>query len=355
MKKKVLSVLKFGVFLAIGGLLLWLAVRGQDFTQLRKNISEAAIIWVVLSAVLGLISHVSRAVRWKLLIQPLGFKTRLPNVFMAVMSGYLANLAFPRLGEVSKCAVLKKYEGVPINKLLGTMIIERAMDILLLAAMTILLFILEFDLIADLLLGMVSTKVDNSDPSSASMWWVVALVGGVILLAIVAWRLIRKTAFGLKLSNLFEGFKEGLKTIGQLEHKWWFIFHSIAIWVLYYAMSYVVLFAFDATAHLGLVAGLAVLVMGSLGMIAPVQGGIGAYHFMAKETLMVYGIAEASALAFAFVIHGGQTIMVLTAGFISVILLPVYNRNNGSPLTDTAENFSDQTTPTKDSYVAPEK
>lgn len=340
MKKKIISTLKFALFLAIGGFLLWLAVRGQDFEQLKENIAEAKIFWVVLSALLGLASHYSRAIRWNLLIQPLGYRPRTANTFMAVMSGYFANLAFPRLGEVSKCAVLKRYEGVPINKLLGTMIVERAMDLLYLLLFTIALFIVEFDLVMDLLLGMFSEKMADS-ASSDSMWlWLAIIVVVGTALAFFVWRLIRHTAFGIKLANLVAGFAEGLKTVGQLENKWLFLFHSTLIWVLYFIMSYVVLLAFDATAHLGLMAGLAVFVFGSFGMVAPVQGGIGAYHFMAKEALKVYSVPETNALAFAFVIHGGQTIMVILAGFISVVLLPIYNRNrtHESPVSPTAED-----------------
>jgi len=328
LKKKFLSSLKFIVFTAIGGFLLWLAVRGQDFNQLRDSIADAKIFWVVLSALLGLASHYSRAIRWNLLIQPLGYRPRIANTFMAVMSGYFANLAFPRLGEVSKCAVLKRYEGVPINKLLGTMIVERAFDLISLLLFTLVLFIAEFDLVVDLLLGMFSDKVSDKATSGLFWLWIGLAVVGAIAMAWFIWRMIRNTGFGIKLANLLAGFVEGLKTVSQLKNKWLFMFHSVLIWVLYYIMSYVVLLAFDATEHLGLVAGLAVFVFGSFGMVAPVQGGIGAYHFMAKEALKVYQVPETNALAFAFVIHGGQTIMVLLAGFISVILLPIYNRNH---------------------------
>lgn len=328
--------------MAIGGFLLWLAVRGQDFDQLRNNIAEAKIFWVALSALLGLLSHYSRAIRWNLLIHPLGYRPRIANTFMAVMSGYFANLAFPRLGEVSKCAVLKRYEGVPINKLLGTMIIERAVDLLSLLLFTLILFIVEFDLVVDLLLGLFSDKVADSASSSWFWLWIGLALIGTAALAFTAWRLIRHTHFGVKLVNLIAGFIEGLKTVGQLKNKWLFLFHSLLIWVLYYIMSYVVLLAFDATAHLGLVAGLAVFVFGSFGMVAPVQGGIGAYHFMAKEALKVYQVPETNALAFAFVIHGGQTLMVLLAGFISVILLPIYNRNRTYASSDTPEGKNTQ-------------
>lgn len=347
MKKKILSSVKFFIFLAIGGFLLWLAVRGQDFDVLRENIAEAKIFWVVLSALLGLASHYSRAIRWNLLIQPLGYRPRIANTFMAVMSGYFANLAFPRLGEVSKCAVLKRYEDVPINKLLGTMIVERAVDLISLLIFTLTLFIVEFDLVIDLLLGLFSDKVANGATSGWFWVWILVALVGLAIVALIVWRAIRNTAFGIKLANLIAGFIEGLKTVGQLENKGLFVFHSVLIWVLYYAMSYVVLLAFDATSHLGLVAGLAVFVFGSFGMVAPVQGGIGAYHFMAKEALKVYQIPESNALAFAFVIHGGQTIMVLIAGFISVILLPIYNRNRSHAAPDTNQ-IEDPESPTTD-------
>lgn len=315
------------LFLALGGLLLWLAISGQDFSQVLTAMQGAELWWIAASVLLGIVSHVSRAVRWNILIHPLGYRPKLHNTFMAVMIGYFANLAFPRLGEVSKCVALKRYEGVPVNKLLGTMIVERAMDLVALLAVTGLLLLLQFSVLSqffnDYLLQPLTEKLQASSNSLLLL-----ALGGVafLIVAVAVGRYLLRRGFGHKIKELMAGFVEGLKSVGNMQDKWWFLFHSVLIWVLYYLMTYAALLALGATAHLGLMAGLAVFVFGSFGMVAPVQGGIGAYHYMAKETLKIYGVPEAEALAFAFLIHSAQTLMIIVVGFASVIGLPLLNQ-----------------------------
>lgn len=337
MKKKLLSALKFALFLAIGGFLLWLVLRGQDIDEIRSAIKEANFWWIGLSVLLGVISHLSRSIRWNLLILPLGYSPKLHNTFMAVMIGYFANLAFPRLGEVSKCVILKRYEEVPVNKLLGTMIVERASDLIALLFFLALTLILEFGLLSQFFMDNIVAGFQEKISSSSNT----LLIGaGILVLAviggIIAWRLFRRSKLAYRLKDLVAGFVEGLKSIGKMKNKWYFIFHSVLIWVLYYLMTYTALFAFTDLAHLGSIAALAVFVFGSLGMVAPVQGGIGAFHFMTIATLALYSIDESTSRAFAFLIHGAQTFMIIILGFFSLILLPIVNRKKIHATADLA-------------------
>ena len=341
MKTKILTFLKFSLFLAFGGLLLWLAVAGQDIEQVKTSLKEANYSWVALSIVLGLLSHISRAIRWNMLITPLGYQPKLYNTFFAVMIGYFANLAIPRLGEVTKCGVLKKYENIPVNRLLGTMIVERSVDLITLILILVLVVITQFELLNQLFMDLIFQPL--SEKVANNFIWMIVIIGSLLLpvvLIFVFIARIRKTAIYMKVTDLLIGMWEGIKSIKQMENKFLFLFHSVLIWGLYFLMAYVCFFAMEATDHLGLMAGLSVLAFGSIGMVAPVQGGIGAYHLMVRETLKLYGIAEAAAVSFAFLIHGAQTFILILFGFISLILLPILNKKTDETVevgVDTAE------------------
>ena len=291
--------------------------------------------WIGLTLIIGLASHISRAIRWRMLIIPLGYRPKLLNTFMAVMVGYFANLAFPRLGEVTKCGILKQYEGIPINRLLGTMIVERAVDLLCLLLCLVLVVALEFNLLSDFFLDWIFYPLAGKVMDS-QMGLVIAgavFVGLVILFFVLRPR-FRHSGFYIKLRDLAYGVLEGARTIGRMKNKGAFIFHSVLIWGLYFLMSYVALFAFTGTESLGATAALAVFVFGSFGMVAPVQGGIGAYHLMASKTLELFQVTQIDALAYAFVMHGGQTFLLIVVGFLSLIILPVLNKPAAKPVPE---------------------
>jgi uncharacterized protein (TIRG00374 family) len=327
LKKKLTSFLQFTAFIAAAGILLWLAFRNQDVDKLRESLNNANYWWILLSLVLGLISHVSRAIRWNMLIKPLGFSPRLINTFFAVMVGYFANLAFPRLGEVTKCGILRKYEDVPINKLLGTMIIERAADLVSLTILLIAVFIFEFALLKSYFLEQIAFPLQRGLSSNITTL-IVAIIAGVLIVAgsVMLFKRFRHLPIFIKLRELIIGFVEGLKTIKSLNNFWTFLFHSLFIWLLYYSMTYVAFFAFGETEHLGLMAGLVVFVFGSIGMVMPLPGGLGSYHILVQNTLMLYNIGRAPAIAFATLVHAGQTFGIIILGFLSLLLLPIVNR-----------------------------
>jgi uncharacterized protein (TIRG00374 family) len=279
--------------------------------------------WIVVSLFLGLISHISRTIRWNLIIEPLGHKPRTLNTFLAVMVGYLMNMALPRMGEISRCGVLSRYEKISFTKLVGTVVLERLVDVVMLLIFLLIVIITQF--------GQVLKFLSNNPGVKEKLDKVIfspILLGAMVLFLLILWlsrHKIQKSSAMQKIMGLVNKFIEGFRSIGKIKKKGAFIFHSFLIWFLYYLMTYCVFFSFGFTSHLSPLAGLTVFVLGSFGMVAPVQGGIGAWHFMVIEGLALYGIAKDNATVYALVAHGSMTLLVIVLGLISMLVLPFVN------------------------------
>lgn len=322
---KILKTLKFLAFLALGILLFWLVYKDQDVDRLKSILkNDVNYWWVLLSLFLGLLSHISRTMRWNLMIEPLGKKPHTLNTFLAVMVGYLMNLVFPRMGEISRCGVLARYEKMSFTQLIGTVVVERIIDVIMLLLLTLLVVVGQF--------GQVIQFLDNNPEVNKQLNqlthspWSVAVVGLVIVLMAFFWKRMMRTAALGKIRNVLKNFAAGLKSLLHMKQKWEFIFHSVFIWLMYYLMLYVIFLAFDFTSHLPAIAGLTAFVLGSYGMVAPVQGGIGAWHFMVVQALLVYGIDKSDGMVFALVAHTSMTAMMILLGLISLLILPFINR-----------------------------
>ena len=262
---------------------------------------------------------------------------------MAVLIGYLANLALPRLGEVSRCGVLTQYEKIPFNKSFGTVITERAIDML---AFVALFFLMIFTMSAKLsayvhqkIYAPLQEKLNISEALGNNIVWILA---GIILLFAVLFLVYRKkvssTGLYLKVSKLLQGFLSGMKSLLKIKQPILFILYTALIWLLYLLMAYVVFFSLEETSSLSLEAGLAVLVFGSVGIMI-VQGGIGIYPAIVAETLLLFSITSTTGYAMGWLIWSSQTIMILIAGVFSLLLLNTYNaKGNGNNRTDTAKN-----------------
>jgi len=328
---------KFLFFLGIGIFLFWWAYRDQDSQRIFEALKNADYSWLGISAVLSLLSHYSRALRWKILIKPLGFKPRTSNTFFAVMVMYLANLAFPRLGEVSRCGILHKYEKVPFTKLLGTVFIERIVDFLMLIMLTIVVLATQYGVIFNFI--STNPEVEARLQSVFSLKFISIFTISSIIIFLVFYYFIRQkvrqTSVYKKTKSFVFHFVEGIKTILKLEQLGAFIFHTLFIYVLYFLMIYICFFAFEFTHNLSFLASLSVFVISSYGMVAPVNGGIGAWHMMAINTLFIYGVAkEPDGSAFAFAVHGLMTLLLIITGFISLVALPLINKKNIRPISN---------------------
>ena len=327
MKNIVLKILKFLAFFSLGAFIFWLIYKDQDIERIKSVLkNDVNYFWVVVSLFIGLLSHISRTIRWGLMIEPIGNKPKFMNTFLAVMVGYLMNLAFPRMGEISRCGVLARYEKLSFTKLLGTVVAERAVDVLSLLILLLVVIILQFGKV----LGFVKNNPEIEEKLIAIFSSPVLLIGlAAMLVSLFVFRkAFKHTAIYAKIVGVLNNLKEGFISIASIKRKFWFYFHSAFIWFLYYLMLYVNFFAFDFTKILNPLAGLTTFVMASFGMVAPVQGGIGAWHFMAKEALALYGVSNENGIIFAFVAHSSMTLILIVVGIISLLALPFINRRN---------------------------
>lgn len=245
-----------------------------------------------------------------------------------MMIGYFANLAIPRMGELTRCGVVSKYEKVPFSKLLGTVVTERVFDMVMLLLLTLIVVVTQFKQVGIFLDNNEDIKQKLIGMFSSPVTWGVL---GVLVLGLIAfiW-FLRKGTFFTRLHHFLTGVKEGLLTVKDVDHKWLFIGHTVFIWLMYYLMLYVCFFCFKFTSGLGPMVGLTVFVLSSYGMVAPVQGGVGAWHFMVIAALMIYlphteGV-ESMTKTFALLTHGTMTLLYIVVGVICLLILPIYNR-----------------------------
>lgn len=323
--------LKFICFLAIGLGLVWLVT--HNLTEKEKNdiiaSFEHANYWLVIPVIfVGIASHWYRAVRWKLLMEPLGYHPSTLNTFFAVMVGYLANLAVPRLGEVTRCGIVARYEKIPVDKLVGTMIAERAVDLLLLILLMVVTVLIQIDIVGVFFTDHIWVPLQNKlGAAGGSRAWILAgIVIVLVFLGIIVFRLISRSKIGIVIRALAKGVWEGILSIGKMEKKGWFIFYSLLIWVLYFTMMYIGFYCMEETSNLGIKAALAVLGFGSIGMIVT-QGGIGAYQILVQQTLVLYGVEATTGYAFGWIVWLAQTLLVIIVGLGSLIALPLINRD----------------------------
>lgn len=343
MKKTISSVLKYILFLGLGVLLLVLAFKDIKVAEIWSALKGANYFWFALTIVLGIFSHVFRALRWNQLIQQMQYKTSFYTSFYAVMIGYLANLAVPRLGEVSKCVVLSKKENIPVNALFGTIIAERVFDVIVLAIMLLGVTLFQLDEIGSFLQRIIiQPMMGDIETSLTSVAIAIGAAAAFIVILYLLWRKMhhkwQHNSLYKKIVDFLGGLGDGLQTIWRVENKAYFFFNTFMIWLMYLLMCMMPFYAFNETAHLGLIEGLTTLSIGSLGIVAPVPGGIGAYHFIVTELFtQLYGFARTVALTYATASHALQTIMIIVVGGISYALLLINKRpalNENTPTKD---------------------
>lgn len=332
MNKKVLSILQYLLFLGLSIFLVWWSVRKitdkgwQDIKEAFRNANYLLIIPVMITL---LLSHYSRSLRWKILIEPLGYTPRTFNIYMAVLIGYMANLAVPRLGEVLKCTILARYEKVPADKLVGTIVAERAFDVVCLILVILITFFTQADLIGgyinETLNKIVESKTSSLSTTKIIILFAILLLG--IAAVIVAFKKFSHVRFIQKIKTIFEGIWHGITSVRYLKNKGWFIFHTIFIWSMYLLSVQIGFFAMRETSVYGIPNALSVLTMGSLAMVVPAPGGgIGVYAWFVQNTMLIYGLKESMGFAFGQLMWSVQFFFALLSGFIALSLLPYFNK-----------------------------
>lgn len=319
--------MKFIGFLAVGILLLWLAFKNVNFNELRATLKEADYSWLLLSIFFGLLAFVSRARRWVLLINPLGYRPSTRNSFYALMTGYLANIALPRVGEITRCVALGKKEKIPVDQLIGTVVVERTIDFFSLLLIMIYLILTSGEQINIFLKESILLPIQDKFISLFGvvwiLWAVLLFICFVLFFLLVRYRKhLRKIRFFAKMFDLSKGIINGLKTITNLERKWEFFFHTLFIWLNYAIMTWVVVFSLESTSHLTFTDSIFLLVIGGLAMSAPVQSGFGAFHYIiSRGLLFVKDIPLEDGLVYALLTHESQLIFVAIVGTISFFII----------------------------------
>lgn len=328
--KALIPILKYILLLTIGAILLWLAFRGQDLSKIAYQLKTANYTWVAMSIAVSLIAHYIRALRWKMLIKPLGHQPTNTNTFHAVMIGYLANLAVPRMGEVSRCGVLTKTDKIPMQSLVGTVIIERIIDVLFLLGILLLSILIEYTIIKDFLFeNIVNPFLEKFQSAQSTIIFLVAIISVLIIFVLLIKMYHQKlldNKFYAKVWGILLGFKDGIFSVVKMEKKGLFIVYSALIWLMYILSTWLCFFAIEPTAHLTFSSSIFIMAVGGIGMSAPVQGGIGAYEAAIQLALLVYGINAADGLSYATLNHSSQILSILVVGSISLLFIFINNR-----------------------------
>lgn len=344
MKKITLVLVQYLFFAALAAFFVWLSLKGMDaqkWAQLRDALDRANY-WLLIP-ILGLLllSHWLRALRWRQLIEPMGYHPRKVNMFLGVMIGYFVNLGAPRLGEVLKCTILARYEKVPADKLVGTIVAERAFDVICLLTVFGLTFLFQFDVIHSLTADKMNALIQGANGRTSYIKIGILLAGLLVVLLVARFLLRRFGHISLvqKVRAVVVNIWHGLTSVRALKNKPLFFFYTIGIWILYLLSTWFGFFAISTTRHLSLIDALSVLAMGSIGMIVS-PGGIGAYALLVEKTVSFYNIpAQPDGQALGWLLWFGQTLSFVLFGVASFILLPRINKKKYEVTADhTAKN-----------------
>jgi uncharacterized protein (TIRG00374 family) len=324
-KSVIVKYLKIVLPLGLGVFLIYWMFRNMtsdEYKSMIESFVSANYWWILLSMVLGLFSHISRAWRWKYMLNALGHNPKFKNSFFSVMIGYMVNLLVPRLGEISRVAYFSKYEKISFDKTLGTVIAERIADFILLISIMGITLVMQYDIIVENLGESMAFKILTNP-----LW----LVVGIVALIVLAWLGFKilglsNNKFIVKIRGFMEGIREGVLTIARMDKKIAFILHTIFIWVMYIAMFYVCFYCMDGLENVPFSGKLAGFVVGAMS-IAATNGGLGAYPYFIAKVLVVYGVTEGVGSAFGWAVWTSQTAMLLFAGLISILLINLLNKN----------------------------
>ena len=319
MNKNLVKILKIILPLLLGVFLVWYSLNTatpEEREELWQNILNANPWFLLLSMVLGGLSHLSRAYRWKFMLEPMGYKPRLLNSFMAVMAGYLANFGIPRSGEVLRAASLSSYEKIPFEKAFGTIISERIADVVIMLSITAFTLLLQTEYLL--------TYFSNNNINPLTSF---GLLIALLLLGIVVLQFIKRSqlSFLVRIKKMARGLLEGMRSIFKMEQKWAFILHTLFIWIMYILMFYVIIFAVPGMEKVSFSVVMATFVVGSFAVSAT-NGGIGVYPVAIGAILVVFGISKQTGEAFGWITWSTQTLLVLILGGLSFIFLPIFNR-----------------------------
>ncbi len=335
MNKNISSLLKIAVSVGIAALLLFLVFRNIEWDDFWQKAQEVNYFWVLASIALSVVAYVARAYRWNILLKPLGYNLKTSRTTLAVLIGYLANVALPRLGEITRCGVLNRNDNVPIPVALGTVVAERIVDVVTLFVLIIISLSIEYERLTQFLIDAFA-YLDLPQ-------WAIVLIIIVGVLGLIGLVLLIKYQSRLegKVSRIIQGFMNGILSLKDIKNPIGFFASTIIIWVVYFFMSYIIVFSLPETSHLGLGAGLMLLITGGIALSLPVQSGFGTYHGMIAGMLLLYSIEESTGIFLATLLHTSQLIAIALFGtvaiFLSFLLRRKSSRQNGSKIVKTQD------------------
>lgn len=314
MSKGIISFLKVAISIGLAAVLLFLVFRNVEWVDFWEKSKTVDYTWVIVSIFLSIVAYSARAYRWNILLEPMGYKLKTSRTTLAVLIGYLANLALPRLGEITRCGVLNRNDNVRVSTALGSVVTERIMDML------VLLLLIGFSLISEsgrLLTFLKTAYKDLNIPSYVP--YIVVGVGVVGILALVLFVRNQDKLKG-KLAFLLKEFVAGFLSLRHISRPFGFIVSTVLLWVVYYLMSYIIIFSLPETAHLDFSAGLMLLITGGIALSLPVQSGFGTYHGMIAGMLLLYGIDQNTGIFLATLLHTSQIVAVALFGTIALFI-----------------------------------
>ncbi|WP_406824944.1 lysylphosphatidylglycerol synthase transmembrane domain-containing protein [Pedobacter sp. KACC 23697] len=313
------TALKFIILFLIGIGVLYLAFRGQNLEKIWQEIKTANYFWVVISAIAVLIAHVLRALRWQMLYHSIHYNVSFWQAYHAVMIGYLANLALPRFGEIGRCSVVHKAAKVPMFASIGTVITERLFDVVMLLLTSLAMLIFQYEIVADFLYQTIYLNLAKK-VSMVNYWWLVGL-GVVFLLLAVSVVYFLRQKFNKKFLRIFVNLRQGFGSYSKLKQKGLFLTYTLGIWFFYLLSVYFAFSSIQATSELHFNAAFTAIVFSGFAMAAPVQGGIGVFHWMVAQSLVLYGISFKDGLAYSTIIHSSQVLLILLLGSLSLFFI----------------------------------
>lgn len=332
MKSILRKIVKIVLPFVLGSTILYWMYRDFDFGQIRHVMFyEMDWTWMWLSFPFGILAQMFRGWRWRQTLDPIGERPRTSTSINSIFLSYAVSLVIPRIGEFMRCGVLNKYDGVSFPKALGTVVIERAVDSLIVMGITAMTLLLQMKVFMTFF-DATGTNLTDFFGRFTATGYVVTLICGIA--AFVSLYFVRKKlSFYDKVKSTLLGIIEGVASLRHVRNIPLFVFYSLAIWVSYFLHYYLTFFCFDFTSHLGVMCALVTFIVGSIAVIVPTPNGAGPWHFAVKTMLILYGVADINALYFVLIVHTVQTLLVVALGIFATIALGITNKSNKTPLS----------------------
>jgi len=335
------NIVKIVLPFVLGGAILWWMYRGEDLSTIDRVVREEMNwTWMLLSFPFGILAQMFRGWRWKQTLDPIQWKEergkwkenssaagiRTSVCLNAIFLSYAASLVIPRIGEFSRCAVLKRYDGVSFSKALGTVVTERAVDTLIVMLYSGIILLIEMSVFGTFF-KKTGTSLDHILERFSLTGWLVTGICGIAVL-ILLHLLLKNFSIYNKVKMTLSGIWEGVISLRGVKNLPLYLFFSIGIWVMYFLHYYLTFFCFDFTAHLGIGCALVSFVVANFAVIVPTPNGAGPWHFAIKTMLILYGVADEQALWFVLIVHTIQTLLVIALGIYAWAALLFTKRLN---------------------------